>query len=173
MTPSLPSSQGWTPSTSGRILNCCSKPELYVPISNRKTNNFRLIPSYPHVQPDLIKIAVFFWYLVKVTCPVYATVHAYTGLYLNPGPGIWLVLCMTNRTIYRFLSSLKLFNAVMLFWSPCTCEEEEHLCLCEGFAEALPFADGEGDEVGVRGHRPATVQEPGRVERLQSRNRLY
>ena len=25
-------------------------------------------------------MAVFFWYLVKVTCPVYATVNVYTGL---------------------------------------------------------------------------------------------
>ena len=26
-----------------------------------------------------MNIAVFFWYLVKVTCSVYATVHVYSG----------------------------------------------------------------------------------------------
>ena len=27
---------------------------------------------------DQLNKTVFFWYLVKVTCPVYATVHVYT-----------------------------------------------------------------------------------------------
>ena len=26
-----------------------------------------------------LNMAVFFWYLVKLTCPVYATTHVYTG----------------------------------------------------------------------------------------------
>ena len=31
------------------------------------------------LQCDQLNMVVFFFYLVKVTCPVYATVHVYTG----------------------------------------------------------------------------------------------
>ena len=31
------------------------------------------------LQPDQINMAVCFWYLAKGTCPVYATLQAYTG----------------------------------------------------------------------------------------------
>ena len=51
--------------------------------SSVKRNKVLVVSSRGRVQPDQINMAGFFWYLVKVTCPVYATVNAYTGHWLT------------------------------------------------------------------------------------------